>query len=233
MPSKSARQQNPAPQPVDTMVNQKGKVNLARGQPGISGSDSALHRGAEFRPLQHHVQFPRTSPVHHRHSMKSAELRRKSETSLITQHAQYPRQMRCKSDLDLKKDKTELSSGDATPRKIRTVPRDTLATPRRSTGHVSRLPVPRGHVVTRQPARNTSRSIPGPDSNPDWPVLSESDYENVGDNSVILGDPAVAYGNGRYGASSVTEGVKGLMKLLYHPFQCCQRKVGKLKYISE
>lgn len=220
MPSKSSRQQNPPPKPKETVVGKTGEVRLA--SPEISSSDSALNKGAEFRPLPH-VHYQRGSPVQHRYSLKSAELRRRSDTSLATQPS-YSHKTRCKSDLEISSDSRNVHNyAEVSRRKTQTVPREVLVRQRRSVGHVTRGIAACDKVVIKQP---TSRNIQGPESNPDWPVLCESDYENCGD-STVIDEIVVPQDKSHYGASMVTEGVKGLMKLLHHPFQCCQRKVSR------
>lgn len=217
MPSKHSRQEDPSPQPMATVVTKDGTVSLV--STSISCSDSALNKKVEFRPL-YAMQSPRAPPVTRGSCLKSAEFRRKSDTNIVTQQPSFCSQKpRCKSDLDIV-NQNQLNPRVVDQRRVRTIPRDSLARPRRSVGNVSQGTKSRDHVVIKQP----SRCIPGPDSNPDWPTLNESDYENCGDSTVILDEPG-NHSNSHYNASSVAEGVKGLMKLLYHPFQCCQRKV--------
>ena len=217
MPSKSTRQQNPDPQPLATVVSKDGDVKLVN--PGISCSDSALHRGPEFRPLSH-VHFRQDTPVHRSYSPKSVELRRKSETNLISGQHCSPR-YRCKSDLELA-NKGSINAAEIHRRKAQTVPRDSLTRQRRSLAHVTKGIAACDKVVTKQP-----RNVPGPECNPDWPALCESDYENC-DSTVVLDDDTVTNSNSNYGMYMVTEGIKGLLQFMHHPFQCCQKKVCEL-----
>lgn len=219
-----------------------GLTNLAK--VGVSCSDSALdkefdHSSRTYRRTPESVEDYRNISKHQQsYSVKSAELRRKSEASsnlyrdseLSNCHKQDV--FRRKSDVTACHRHVVHRSRGEHRQRGKTVPKDTivLAHKRRSVVHVSggskkkdvgnnALPCSGRPAVTSQPLSGTS-AIREPSGNPDWPVLKEDECENNGDNSV-----KVNHGNGSYVISSVTEGVKGLVKFLHVPFQCCKRKV--------
>ncbi|XP_053386386.1 uncharacterized protein LOC128550738 [Mercenaria mercenaria] len=226
------------PPEYSTVVGLDGSTNLIN--VGVSCSDSALNQEIDNAPkkparLQNKQGMSvedcrKLSKTQNQYSIKSAELRRKSEASSnlhrdsdLTKD-QKRDDFRRKSDVVLRK--RQLPGVNYRGKYI---PKDSvvLAHQRRSVVHVSggskmnrnvnynTLPGGSRRAVTSQPM---SSSFPGPSENPDWPVLSENECENNGNNSVI-------FKTGNYGISSVTESVKGFMKILHIPFQCCKRKV--------
>ena len=230
---KHSFQGGPPPE-YSTVIDLTGTTNLVK--VGVSCSDSAINEELNHAPRKParlpkgqgtSVEDCRSLPkAPHRHSIKSAELRRKSEASYNLhrdsekQNGQNRDEFRRKSDVIIRK--RQLPSVT-----YRGKEPGVLAHQRRSVVHVSggskknrnvgynTLPGGNRRAITSQPMSST---FPGPTENPDWPDLNENECENNGNNSVILK-------TGNYGITSVTESVKGFMKVLYIPFQCCQKKV--------
>lgn len=225
------------PSEYSTVVGLDGTTNLVK--VGVSCSDSALNQEPDLSPKKP-PRMPKTYsrsveeyqilPKNHQpYSIKSAELRRKSEASndIYRDTLKQGDILRRKSDITVRNNYFGQSDYRRNRKYISEDPA-VMTHQRRSVVHVSggskrkaynynTLPGGNRRAITSQPV---SGSLPGPSENPDWPVLSENECENNGDNSVIHKTD-----NGNYGILSVTEGVKGLVKLLHIPFQCCKRKV--------
>lgn len=218
---------------------------------GVSCSDSALNQ--EYDPsVRHSGQKPRhygsfahdhqrVPKQHTNYSIKSAELHRKSEASnnlfKESQISDFRKreESRRKSDAILMRYQAGISKDSRHRSKSMQKDAVVIAHQQRSVVHVSggskdltnskynTLPYRKTssggyrRVVTSQPLTgDVTESL----NNPDWPVLSENEFENNGDIDLTEKDLNVVYG-----LNTVTESVKGLMKFLYTPFQCCKKNV--------
>ncbi|KAH3752444.1 hypothetical protein DPMN_187061 [Dreissena polymorpha] len=170
-----------------------------------------------------HVTF-RDSPLEQGgkgYSVKSAEFRRKSDTSVMQDKESQNKEIRRNSDAAV----LTMQQGNTS----------VLAHRQRSVVHVSGNSTSVStcarastSVVTKQPVSGSM--MQNPLCNPDWPTLPESDYENCADTTLVLTDDGFvdvfATSKQAYGYANLAEGVKSLVKLLHVPFQCCKRKVG-------
>ncbi|KAL4217477.1 hypothetical protein ACF0H5_023927 [Mactra antiquata] len=209
-----------------TDINETSNLTIV----GVSSSDSALHRDYDMQSKAVPKSgIHRNDPKGHQpRGVRSHELRRKSEASCDlhrdSERAGYTNEeFRRKSEAIIRDRNSALSKYKNSAAKDTVV----LTHQRRSVVHVSggsrntRAGSPSSRrdirrVVTSQPLPST---IGGPSGNPDWPALTESEFENNGNNG-----ETVKYSDGKYGINSVGETVKGLVKLFHAPFQCCKRE---------
>lgn len=217
-----------------TDINETTNLNIV----GVSSSDSALHKDYDM----HSKTVPRVPKIsgsfhegqrndpkaHQPLGVRSHELRRKSEASCNlhrdSERSGYTNEeFRRKSEAIIRNRNIAIS-------KCKSIAKDTvvLSHQRRSVVHVSGGSKAEyaGSASSRRENRRvvTSQPLPatigGPGENPDWPVLMESDFENNGKSGEIA-----KCKDGTIGINSVSETVKGLVKFLHGPFQCCKREV--------